>query len=98
LPFLKINSKGRQEHLDLSADHSAPVNMTVVGSIPMSQDNSKLGAFALSSPTVADIDGDGSAEVLMGTSMGFLYVMDARNLFMKENWPIQLQYGLNRVF
>jgi hypothetical protein len=94
LPFLKINSKGRQEHLDLSADHSAPVNMTVVGSIPMSQDNSKLGAFALSSPTVADIDGDGSAEVLMGTSMGFLYVMDARNLFMKENWPIQLQYGI----
>jgi len=43
---------------------------------------------------VADIDGDNSSEVLMGTSMGFLYVMDARNLFVKDNWPVQLQYGI----
>ncbi|KAL3909410.1 MAG: hypothetical protein SGILL_008098, partial [Bacillariaceae sp.] len=85
---------GRQEHLDLSGDHSAPVNMTLVGAIPMKEDNSKLGAFAMSSPTVADIDGDGTAEVLMGTSMGILYVLDARNLFSKENWPVQLKYGI----
>ena len=78
----------------MSADHSAPVNMTMVGSIPMREDNSKLGAFALSSPTIADIDGDGSAEILMGTSMGFLYVMDARNLYVRDNWPIQLQYAI----
>jgi len=85
---------GRQEHLDLSGDHSAPVNLTLVGSIPMREDNSKLGAFALSSPTIADIDGDGSTEILMGTSMGFLYVMDARNLFVKDNWPVQFQYAI----
>ena len=87
-------STGRQEHLDLSGDHSAPVNMTMVGTIPMRQDNSKLGAFALSSPTVADIDGDGTAELLMGTSMGFLYVMDARNLYVRDNWPIQLEHAI----
>jgi len=85
---------GRQEHLDLSGDHSAPVNLTLVNSIPARVDNSKLGAFALSSPTIADIDGDGSTEILMGTSMGFLYVMDARNLFVKDNWPVQLQYAI----
>ena len=61
---------GRQEHLDLSGDHSAPINTTLVGSIPLMEDNTKMGAFALSSPTVADIDGDGTLEVLMGTSMG----------------------------
>jgi len=85
---------GRQEHLDLSADHSAPVNMTVVGSVPMLEDNSKLGAFALASPTIADIDGDGKAEVLMGTSMGFLYVMDTQNLIVRDGWPIQLQHAI----
>lgn len=85
---------GRQEHLDLSTDHSAPVNLTLVSSIPLKEDNSKLGAFALSTPTIADIDGDGSAELLMGTSMGFLYVMDARNLYVKDKWPIQLQFGI----
>lgn len=78
----------------MSGDHSAPVNMTLVGSIPMKEDNSKLGAFALSSPTIADIDGDGSAEILLGTSMGFLYVMDAWNLYVKDKWPIQFQYAI----
>ena len=89
-----FRSIGRQENLDLSTDHSAPVNLKMFGEIPMSEDNSKLGAFALSSPTVADIDGDGNADVLMGTSMGLLYVMDTQNLIVKGNWPIQLQYGI----
>jgi hypothetical protein len=85
---------GRQEHLDLSGDHSAPVNTTLVGSIPLLVDTTKMGAFALSSPTVADIDGDGTMEVLLGTSMGFVYAMDARNLYTKENFPIQFQKGI----
>lgn len=85
---------GRQEHLDMSADHSAPINTTLVGSIPLQQDNSKMGAFALASPTVADIDGDGSLDVLIGTSMGILYVMDARNLYVRDGWPVQLQAGI----
>ncbi len=92
--FLFLSISGRQEHLDLSADHSAPVNMTIVGSVPMLEDNTKLGAFALASPTIADIDGDGKAEVLMGTSMGFLYVMDTQNLIVREGWPIQLQHAI----
>ena len=92
--FGKSPRWGRQEHLDLSADHSAPVNLTMVGKIPLKEDNSKLGGFALSSPTVADLDGDGKSEVLMGTSMGFLYVMDTQNLIVRDGWPLQLQCGI----
>lgn len=85
---------GRQEHLDMSADHSAPINSTLVGAIPLQQDNTKMGAFALSSPTVADLDGDGSLELIMGTSMGMLYVWDARNLYSRDGWPVQFQRGI----
>ncbi|KAL3938023.1 MAG: hypothetical protein SGBAC_006980 [Bacillariaceae sp.] len=86
------NRWGRQEHLDLSGDHSAPVNATLVGSIPLRQENTKMGAFALSSPTVADIDGDDTLEVLMGTSMGIIYCVDGRNLYKKDGWPVQLEH------
>ena len=30
-----------------------------------------------SSPTVADLEGDGSLEVVMGTALGALHVLDA---------------------
>jgi hypothetical protein len=62
-----------QTHLDLSTDFSAPENVTVVGALPIHADVSNMGAFALGSPTIADLDGDGSFEVLMGTSMGIVY-------------------------
>ena len=82
---------GRQEHLDMSTDHTAPINSTLVASVPLLEDNSKMGAFALSSPTIADIDGDGELEVIIATTMGFVYVFDARNLFKREGWPVQFQ-------
>jgi hypothetical protein len=50
-----------------------------------------MGAFALSSPTVADIDGDGNFDVLMGTSLGVVYAFDARNLFARDGWPVQMK-------
>lgn len=83
-----------QTHLDLSTDFSAPENVTIVGSVPILSDVTQMGAFALGSPTVADIDGDGTPDVLVGTSMGFLYVMDARNLLKKEHWPIQMRHPI----
>lgn len=88
---------GRQEHLDISGDHTAPINSTLVGKIPLRADNTKMGAFALGSPTVADLNGDGSLDVIMGTSMGMVYALDARNLYSREGWPVQFQRGSNRV-
>jgi hypothetical protein len=81
-----------QTHLDLSTDYSAPENVTVVGTLPIQADVSKMGAFALASPTVADIDGDGNMEVLLGTSMGIVYAFDARQMLKKDKFPIQMPF------
>jgi hypothetical protein len=83
-----------QTHLDLSTDFSSPENVTIVGSLPIHADVSKMGAFALGSPTVADLDGDGSLEVLLGTSMGIVYAFDARQMFKRDNWPIQMKHPI----
>lgn len=47
-------------------------------------------ALAQSPPTLADIDGDGRAEIIVGTSMGFVYVLDPGNGEALEGWPIQM--------
>ena len=80
-----------QVHLDMSSDFTAPENITIVGELPMNDDNEKMGAFALSPPTVADLDGDGDYEILIGTSLGFVYLLDARNAYKKGKWPIQMR-------
>jgi hypothetical protein len=47
-------------------------------------------AAALSSPAIADLNGDGKLEVIVGTSMGFLYVLDPVTGDALEGWPIQM--------
>ena len=47
-------------------------------------------AYIYSSPTVADVDGDGKMEVVVGTSVGFVYVLDAENGNAKPGWPVQM--------
>ena len=85
---------GAQTHLDLSTDFSAPENATMVGDLEIQEDHTHMGAFALTTPTVADIDGDGTYEVLLGTSMGFIYAFDARHLFTKNFWPVQMPFAV----
>jgi hypothetical protein len=85
---------GRQEQLELSGDATAPQNSTLIGSYPIVSHEAQLGAFALSSPTIADIDGDGSFDVLMGTSLGVVYVFDANNLFNRDGWPVQMKHAV----
>jgi hypothetical protein len=66
--------------------------MSLVGQVPILADGNKLGAFALGSPTVADIDGNGDMDVLIGTSMGMVYCFHARHLYKIDGWPIQLEH------
>ena len=50
-----------EQHLDLSVD----------------DEEHGRKAYIYSSPTVVDLDGDRNLEVIVGTSMGFIYVFDA---------------------
>jgi hypothetical protein len=80
----------REEHLDLSGDESSPPDVTILTHLQDEEKRSNLGAFALSPPTIADIDGNGEEEVIMGTSMGIIYCFHARYMHKLEGWPIQL--------
>jgi len=82
---------GREEHLDLSGDPTAPHNYTMLADIPMIDADEKLGAFALGTPTVADIDGNGEEDVLIGTSMGIIYCLHARHMYNIDGWPVQIK-------
>ena len=42
-----------------------------------------------STPTVADIDGDGRSEIIFGTSLGLLYVLDGESGFVRRFFPMQ---------
>lgn len=41
------------------------------------------------SPTVVDLDRDGFREIIVGTSMGFIYVLDHLGNTM-PGWPVQM--------
>ena len=41
-------------------------------------------------PTVVDLDSDGVLDVIIGTGMGFIYVLDARNGKLKPGFPVEM--------
>lgn len=57
--------------------------------LDLSTDYTSFKAYAYSPPTLADIDGDGKLEVILGTSMGFLYVLDSNGL-TRPGFPLQM--------
>jgi hypothetical protein len=44
--------------------------------LDLTTDKTKFKALIHSSPTIADLDGDGRSEIIIGTSLGLLYVLD----------------------
>ena len=90
-----------QTHLDLSTDWTAPVN-TTVGNAPIHDDTyNGYGAFALSSPTVAVLgqdsyDSSPKYHVVMGTSMGFLYVLELPGASQRDGFPVRFSYPIVR--
>ena len=57
--------------------------------LDLTTSSSKMTAKAFASPTLVDIDGDGKLEVLVSTSLGFVYALTAGGENI-DGWPIQM--------
>jgi hypothetical protein len=57
--------------------------------LDLTTDKSKYKATIYSTPTVADLNGDGRSEVIIGTSLGLLYVLDGDTGFVNRFFPMQ---------
>ena len=57
--------------------------------LDLTTDRTTFRAYLFSAPTVVDINGDGYMEIVVGTSEGFLYVLDHEGNVL-PGWPIQM--------
>ncbi|GBF89817.1 hypothetical protein Rsub_02521 [Raphidocelis subcapitata] len=57
--------------------------------LDLTTDSTAFKAHMFSAPTLADIDRDGKLEIIVGTSVGFVYVLDCWGT-PKRGWPIQM--------
>ncbi|DBA92804.1 TPA: hypothetical protein ACH3X1_002991 [Trebouxia sp. C0004] len=57
--------------------------------LDLSTDHTKYRAYMYSAPTLVDLNRDGKMEIVVGTSMGFLYVLDCEGRSM-AGWPLQM--------
>ena len=58
--------------------------------LDLSTDTVSFRAYAYGAPTPADLDGDGRMEIVVGTSVGFLYVLRGEDGSVVRGWPKQM--------
>ncbi len=56
--------------------------------LDLTTDRTRLKAFIYSSPTVVDLDGDGDLEVILGTSLGFIYCFHVATGKAQQGFPL----------
>jgi outer membrane protein assembly factor BamB len=57
--------------------------------LDLSTDSVSFRAYIYSAPTLVDLDRDGHMEIVVGTSVGFLYVLRSDGSTMR-GWPVQM--------
>lgn len=57
--------------------------------LDLTTDETMYRAYIYSSPSVADLDGDGILEVVVATSLGFIYVLEAKGE-VREGFPVTM--------
>jgi hypothetical protein len=57
--------------------------------LDLTTDLTKFRAFVYNSPVLADLDGDGKLEILLGTSVGFIYVVNSDGK-VRKGFPLQM--------
>lgn len=56
--------------------------------LDLTTDATQFRAYIYASPTVIDLDGDGRLEIIVGTSVGFIYCLnaDGKLLLKQQIW------------
>ena len=95
---LRWNYWSIQEVLDLSTDWSAPLGDIVSGGTASinSDAHHGMGAWALATPIAVKLDGDGKNHIIVGTSMGLVYALEAQWHGLRSGWPVQMRHPVEQ--
>ena len=87
-----------EEVLDLSTDWSAPMGDIVSGGTAPINSNAHggMGAWALATPIAVKLDGGDKNHIIVGTSMGLVYALDAQWKGLKSGWPVQMRHPIEQ--
>ena len=87
-----------QEVLDLSTDWSAPLGDIVSGGTASINSNAHggMGAWALATPIAVKLDGGSKNHIIVGTSMGLVYALEAQWHGLRSGWPVQMRHPVEQ--
>jgi len=93
-------------HLDMSSDATFPAypkdGSTTTTTTAAHDTNvpegsgSNMAALIVTTPTIVDLDANGEFEMILGTSMGFVYILDARNPGSQPKVALQMLHPIEQ--